>query len=137
MPADRLPKPPECGLRARAQAPQPLHQSVRHRLTPLMSELESPCRHLRNSVKRVVSPASRSLILRGFFFLTRAPISWIRVPRGAFCESSFKVKHVARIERPSYARFASFGGFESAEARSALAEAKSGHGISPIKHRGA
>src|SRR5579859_7955752 len=98
MPADRLPKPPECGLRARAQAPQPLHQSVRHRLTPLMSELDSPCRHLRNSVKRVVSPAPRLLILWGFFFLTRPPISWIRAPLGAFCESSFEIKHIAEAK---------------------------------------
>jgi hypothetical protein len=38
VPERQGPKPPECSLRNRTQAPRSLHQTVRHRLTPLMSE---------------------------------------------------------------------------------------------------
>src|SRR5579864_2385140 len=40
VPAERGPKPPGRSLRNRARAPHSLHQTVRQRLTPLMSEMK-------------------------------------------------------------------------------------------------
>jgi hypothetical protein len=78
----------ERDYKPRPQEPQPAPSIGCHRLTPLTSELESPCRHPRNSVKFVVWRRVWLLIPCGFFSRSRSAIPQICAPLGVSCESS-------------------------------------------------